>query len=68
MKTSAFLLSTLTVLASIAFADDHRNKYGGENRGKPVLPSRPNALWQQECGSCHIAYAPGLLPPNPGES
>lgn len=62
MKISIFLLAALVALAGIALADDHNNKYGGENRGKPVLPSHPNALWQQECGSCHIAYAPGLLP------
>ncbi len=62
MKISLFLLAALTALAGIALAGEHGDKYGGENRGKPVLPSRPNALWQQECGSCHIAYAPGLLP------
>jgi nitrate/TMAO reductase-like tetraheme cytochrome c subunit len=37
-------------------------RYGGEDRGKPLQPAQVNAKWQQECGSCHIAYAPGLLP------
>ena len=37
-------------------------KYGGENRGKPLQPAQVNAKWQKECSSCHIAYAPGLLP------
>lgn len=26
------------------------------------LPPVQHALWQQECGSCHLAYHPGLLP------
>ena len=37
-------------------------RYGGEDRGKPLQPAQVNTKWQQECGSCHIAYAPGLLP------
>jgi nitrate/TMAO reductase-like tetraheme cytochrome c subunit len=40
----------LTPLA--AFADDDA----------PLPPTQVNAKWQQECGSCHIAYAPSLLP------
>ena len=40
----------------------YAGKYAGENRGKPLQPARLNALWQQECSSCHLAYAPGLLP------
>jgi Dihaem cytochrome c len=38
------------------------DKYGGENRGKPVQPPQVNAKFQQECSGCHVAYAPGLLP------
>ncbi len=33
-----------------------------EQRGKPLQPAQINAKWKQECSSCHIAYAPGLLP------
>ena len=33
-----------------------------ENRGKPLQPAQLNAKWQKECSTCHIAYAPGLLP------
>jgi hypothetical protein len=40
----------------------YSGKYGGENRGKPIQPVQTNAKFQQECSSCHIAYAPGLLP------
>lgn len=38
------------------------DKYGGENRGKPVQPPQVNAKFLQECSGCHVAYAPGLLP------
>lgn len=69
-------LLMIGVAMSVAYADDdderggyserrsesHSSKYGGEDRGKPVQPARVNAKWQQECSSCHIAYAPGLLP------
>lgn len=43
-------------------AEKSSGKYGGENRGKALLPAQTNAKFQQECASCHIAYAPGLLP------
>jgi hypothetical protein len=33
-----------------------------EQRGKPLQPAQVNAKWQQECSSCHVAFAPGLLP------
>lgn len=57
----------MTVAKADAENDENRGrryagKYAGENRGKPLQPARLNALWQQECSSCHIAYAPGLLP------
>ncbi|WP_435628249.1 diheme cytochrome c [Candidatus Ferrigenium straubiae] len=44
------------------FGEKHGGKYGGENRGKPLQPAQTNAKFQQECSTCHIAYAPGLLP------
>lgn len=28
----------------------------------PKLPPATNAAWNAECGSCHVAYPPGLLP------
>ncbi len=31
----------------------------GEGGG---LPAVDHAVWRQECGSCHIAFHPGLLP------
>lgn len=68
----AVAVLTMGVAISVAQADDderderrsagYGEKYGGENRGKPVQPAQVNAKWRQECSSCHIAYAPGLLP------
>ncbi len=42
-------------------AADSSDRYGGENRGKPLISTAPSPKWQQECSSCHLAYAPGLL-------
>lgn len=40
-----------------------RGKHGlmGESR-QPIVPVT-NATYNKECGSCHMAYQPGLLPP-----
>ena len=71
LRMLAVALLAMGVTMSAAQADDDRDekygnkyggKYGGENRGKPVQPAQTNAKFQQECSSCHIAYAPGLLP------
>lgn len=43
-------------------SERYGGKYGGENRSKQPQAARPNAKFQQECSTCHIAYAPGLLP------
>jgi cytochrome c553 len=37
-------------------------KYDGEDRGRPVMPSQTNVKWATECGGCHMAFPPGLLP------
>lgn len=57
---SALLVMGVTM--SIAQAGDRDKEFSGENRGKPAQPSQINAKFQQECSTCHIAYAPGLLP------
>lgn len=44
------------------YGERHGGKYGGENRGRSLQPAQTNAKFQQECSTCHIAYAPGLLP------
>jgi len=30
----------------------------------PRMPAAVDATWLRECGSCHVAYPPGLLPAN----
>lgn len=61
MRKILTLLLALSLISSITLADDGQ-KYGGENRGKPLQPSQLNSKWLQECGSCHLAFPPGLLP------
>lgn len=46
----ALTAALLLVTAPLAWADDH-------GRAAPLLP-----LYQQECGACHVAYPPALLP------
>ncbi len=50
------------IAASAINAIAGQARYRGEERGTPLIPAHVNAKWQQECGSCHIAYPPGLLP------
>lgn len=35
---------------------------GGEHEGDKRLPPVANDKWRAECGACHMAYHPGLLP------
>lgn len=69
--TQALAVAVLAMITAmpVAHADDddgrsarHSEKYSGENRGKPLQSAQINAKFLQECSSCHIAYAPGLLP------
>lgn len=46
LGTTLFMLAVMTT-ATTAHAEH--------------LPTVSNPLWQQECGSCHIAYPPALL-------
>ena len=34
----------------------------GAIAGGPKVPAATNAAWKGECGSCHVAYPPSLLP------
>jgi len=53
-------------LMSAAHADVGQDSvvYGkfGQNRGNLAMVVQANAHWKAECGSCHIAFEPGLLP------
>ncbi len=57
-----WILGVACALMPLAAMAAGGNRYGGEDRGSPLLPAKVNALWQKECSSCHIAYPPGLLP------
>ena len=48
----------LTLIITSIFADSHF--FGGKAGVKPVN----NELYKNECGACHFAYQPGLLPSN----
>ncbi len=58
MKYLQLLLLPLLAAASIGA----QAKYNGEDRGRPVMPAQSNAKWLTECGGCHMAFPPGLLP------
>jgi len=55
MKT---LLTLLLLGGSVLIADDDRRGTYGTPGVAPVT----NTLYKSECGSCHFAYQPGLLP------
>lgn len=52
MKRFAMLLLTAALLPVAAARAD----------GERLRPATPNASYQQECGGCHVAYPPALLP------
>lgn len=61
MKIKAIHLAALAVCTignNSVLADDD---WGWSRRGPDVAPVK-NELYQSECGSCHFAYQPGLLP------
>jgi Dihaem cytochrome c len=63
---SAALLITLGVLLNIEKAwsdDDSKNwhLYGLTTLNKSGVMPVKNAAYKEECGSCHMAYSPGLL-------
>jgi hypothetical protein len=47
----------------LAFSDDNeRGHRGGWVESRADVTPVANATYSQECGSCHLAYQPGLLP------
>jgi len=55
---SVFAGAALVLGSSMASADDD---WGWSKRGPDVAPVK-NELYKSECGTCHFAYQPGLLP------
>ncbi len=62
-KTGVFL-SLIVILMAAAGWQASRGDDDGEalwSRGPEVVPVT-NARYEEECGGCHLAYSPGLLP------
>ena len=62
MKNFKRLVLSSLAIAALSASTLVLAKYNGEDRGKPVMPSQVNAKWSAECGGCHMAFPPGLLP------
>lgn len=62
-RTSLLMVFALVLSASgCTLADD--DKHGGYKRPKRLsMPRNAPQIWKDECGSCHMLYLPGLLPP-----
>ncbi len=58
MLSIKHLAITATLLASGLFADDHAYSRMSSN----TLSTPEAALYQKECGACHMAYQPAFLP------
>ncbi len=54
------VLSAVGVVSVLAFSLPSNEAHG--DGGGYTLPRLTNKNWQQECASCHIAYAPSFLP------
>ncbi len=66
MRSILIVIGTLLVLAAVAmplvWSDEDREawlEYGRVSTGVALLSS---PVYKEECGSCHMAYPPGLLP------
>lgn len=58
-----FLGATASLLALAAvLADDEREHHGSGDRTLVPLAAQQQDLYQRECGGCHLAYPPALLP------
>lgn len=68
MNKYIYLIISITVLFGISvFADydrddDDRDNYRSDYRKSKAKSSVKNKLYLSECGSCHLAYQPELLP------
>ena len=63
MKTPVSMFCALLLLPVFVLADDdEKGASGGKGIALALAPSQIDSKWHQECSSCHIPYAPGLLP------
>jgi hypothetical protein len=61
--TAALLAAALLTSGGVAYAEEESftQWWMSPWRHKEVLPVA-NKVWNEECGGCHLAYQPGLLP------
>jgi hypothetical protein len=60
-RTAILLTASAVLLALVAVAGEYERE-GREDDGLRRLAGPQQALYQQECGGCHLAYPPELLP------
>lgn len=63
MKRNIFILLSVFLLSIFSFYGafaDHEDDHG-KKKSKYLEPVN-NEVFKQECGACHFAYQPGLLP------
>lgn len=58
---AAMLVAVVGLSATLAFSEDERGWVAGF-AGPTGVRAVDNPLYAAECGSCHFAYQPGLLP------
>ena len=58
--TATILSLSLLVGLGISYGDN--DEHGGRFKPKASVAPVTNANYARECGSCHMAYPPGLLP------
>lgn len=56
------VVATVGAMSLLAFSLPSGGEARGDGGGHDLMPPQANKNWQQECGSCHLAYPPSLLP------
>lgn len=59
MLIGSAILAVTVLSVPVVFSDDDRREYRQRSVGVAAVNS---PLYKEECGSCHMAYPPGLLP------
>lgn len=57
LRTIAIAAVLVEVMMPVAMAEEDHDKEGGK-----YVSTVTNAKWKNECGACHVAYPPRLLP------
>jgi len=62
---SIIAFSFLGIVTASGFSDTEegeKNEHRGLQRFKSQVKFKQDSLYSEECGACHLAYPPGLLP------